>query len=138
MIIGPNFMDFVGVFLMTQFHGVLLLSLNIIKSIIFVDIVLLLYNFFLQTVSATVGFFIGFTLGILILVLSGAVFLWLYGSFWTTTLFVFLGGGVSSIFLRVLIIWFLNSSLLELKNFLFFIFYYLRILYLRFGICLEP
>ncbi|KAJ7955270.1 DnaJ [Quillaja saponaria] len=42
--------------------------------------------------AALVGYSIGFTLAILVVVVSGIVSLWFYGSFWTTSLFIFLGG----------------------------------------------
>lgn len=42
--------------------------------------------------AALIGVFGGFTLGILVLAISGTIFLWLYGSFWTTLLVIFLGG----------------------------------------------
>ncbi|PON93134.1 Terminal organelle assembly protein [Trema orientale] len=42
--------------------------------------------------AALIGVFVGFTLGILVAAVSGTVFLWLYGSFWTTVLVIFLGG----------------------------------------------
>ncbi|XP_062108847.1 uncharacterized protein LOC133819581 [Humulus lupulus] len=44
------------------------------------------------TLAALIGLFVGFTLGILVAAISGAIFLWLYGSFWTTVLVIFLGG----------------------------------------------
>lgn len=37
-------------------------------------------------------FFLGFSIGILLTVISGIVFLWLYGSFWITGLVIFAGG----------------------------------------------
>ncbi|XP_038703755.1 uncharacterized protein LOC119999968 isoform X2 [Tripterygium wilfordii] len=43
-------------------------------------------------IYAFVGLFVGLTLGILIVAISGTVFLWFYGSFWTTSLVIFLGG----------------------------------------------
>ncbi|XP_038720703.1 uncharacterized protein LOC120013105 isoform X2 [Tripterygium wilfordii] len=43
-------------------------------------------------ISAFVTLFVGLTLGILIIGISGTVFLWFYGSFWTTALVIFLGG----------------------------------------------
>lgn len=43
-------------------------------------------------VAALVGVFVGFTLAILFVAISGTVLLWFYGSFWTTVLFIFLGG----------------------------------------------
>ncbi|KAD5508978.1 hypothetical protein E3N88_16681 [Mikania micrantha] len=41
---------------------------------------------------ALVALFAGFTLGLLLLAISGIVFLWLYGSFWTTLLVLVIGG----------------------------------------------
>ncbi|KAG2721254.1 hypothetical protein I3760_02G072900 [Carya illinoinensis] len=43
-------------------------------------------------VAALIGVFAGFTLAILTVAVSGTVFLWFYGSFWTTALVIFLGG----------------------------------------------
>ncbi|KAJ0035230.1 hypothetical protein Pint_24292 [Pistacia integerrima] len=43
-------------------------------------------------IPALVAFFIGFTLAIIVVALLGTVFLWFYGSFWTTVLVIFLGG----------------------------------------------
>ncbi|XP_044499926.1 uncharacterized protein LOC123221220 [Mangifera indica] len=43
-------------------------------------------------IAALVAFFIGFTVAIIVVALSGAVFLWFYGSFWTTVFIIFLGG----------------------------------------------
>ncbi|KAK0607401.1 hypothetical protein LWI29_014346 [Acer saccharum] len=43
-------------------------------------------------IGALMAVFIGFTLVIIVLAISGIVFLWFYGSFWTTMLVVFLGG----------------------------------------------
>lgn len=45
-----------------------------------------------QVSAALVGVFIGFMLAILLVALSGALFLWLYGSFWTTVLVIVIGG----------------------------------------------
>ncbi|XP_065863869.1 uncharacterized protein [Euphorbia lathyris] len=45
-------------------------------------------------VAGFTGVFIGITLGLLVSAISGTVFLWLYGSFWTT-LFVIIIGGAS-------------------------------------------
>ncbi|XP_015867831.3 uncharacterized protein LOC107405311 [Ziziphus jujuba] len=42
--------------------------------------------------AAIIGAFVGFTLAILVVAISGSLFLWLYGSFWTTLLVIFLGG----------------------------------------------
>uniref|UniRef100_A0A803Q4P1 J domain-containing protein n=1 Tax=Cannabis sativa TaxID=3483 RepID=A0A803Q4P1_CANSA len=42
--------------------------------------------------AALIGLFVGFTLGILVAAISGAIFLWLYGSFWTTVFVIVLGG----------------------------------------------
>ncbi|WCJ23258.1 Chaperone DnaJ-domain superfamily protein [Euphorbia peplus] len=43
-------------------------------------------------IAAFVGLFIGITLGLLLFAISGAVFLWLYGSFWTTLSVIIIGG----------------------------------------------
>lgn len=43
-------------------------------------------------VAAAVGFFIGFLPAILLTGLFGTLFLWFYGSFWTTGLIILLGG----------------------------------------------
>lgn len=45
-----------------------------------------------QAVSALAGVVVGFSLAIFAIVISATVFLWFYGSFWTTALVVFLGG----------------------------------------------
>ncbi|XP_054791250.1 uncharacterized protein LOC129296692 [Prosopis cineraria] len=42
--------------------------------------------------AALIGFFVGLTLAILVVAILGVVFLWIYGSFWTTATFIFLGG----------------------------------------------
>ncbi|KAL5541483.1 hypothetical protein UlMin_009193 [Ulmus minor] len=42
--------------------------------------------------AALIGVFVGLTLAILVVAISGALFLWLYGSFWTTLSVIFLGG----------------------------------------------
>ncbi|XP_051127911.1 uncharacterized protein LOC127249239 [Andrographis paniculata] len=43
-------------------------------------------------VAAAVGFFLGFLPAFLLIGLVGMLFLWFYGSFWTTGLIIFLGG----------------------------------------------
>ncbi|XP_044486649.1 uncharacterized protein LOC123211806 isoform X2 [Mangifera indica] len=43
-------------------------------------------------ICALVAFFSGFTLAIMVVALLGTVYLWIYGSFWTTVLVIFLGG----------------------------------------------
>ncbi|KAL4579227.1 hypothetical protein LXL04_015365 [Taraxacum kok-saghyz] len=43
-------------------------------------------------IVALVAVFVGFTIGLLLLAVSGIVFLWLYGSFWTTLLVLLFGG----------------------------------------------
>jgi hypothetical protein len=45
-----------------------------------------------QALAVLVGVFVGFTLAILFVAISGAVLLWFFGSFWTTVLVIFLGG----------------------------------------------
>lgn len=42
--------------------------------------------------SSLIGIFFGFTLASLVIVISGTVSLWLYGSFWTTVLIIFTAG----------------------------------------------
>ncbi|CAJ1963122.1 unnamed protein product [Sphenostylis stenocarpa] len=42
--------------------------------------------------AALIGFFLGFMLAILVVAIIGVVTLWFYGSFWTTALFIILGG----------------------------------------------
>ncbi|CAF2011152.1 hypothetical protein Bca4012_079030 [Brassica carinata] len=42
--------------------------------------------------TVLVSLFIGFVVGSITLAISSLVFLWLYGSFWTTLMFLFLGG----------------------------------------------
>lgn len=47
------------------------------------------------TVGAIIGLvalFVGFTIGLLLLAVSGILFLWLYGSFWTTLAVLIVGG----------------------------------------------
>lgn len=46
----------------------------------------------ITAISAMVAMFIGLALGILILVIFAAISLWLYGSFWMTSLIIFVGG----------------------------------------------
>ncbi|KAJ8767314.1 hypothetical protein K2173_017358 [Erythroxylum novogranatense] len=48
--------------------------------------------FIAVAIAAFVGVFIGFTLGFLVNIISGAAFLWLYGSFWTTAIVILMGG----------------------------------------------
>ncbi|EEF43135.1 dnaJ homolog subfamily C member 14 [Ricinus communis] len=43
-------------------------------------------------IAACVGVIIGLTLGLLVVAFSGIVFLWLYGSFWTTMFVIIIGG----------------------------------------------
>ncbi|KAJ6432109.1 hypothetical protein OIU84_019379 [Salix udensis] len=43
-------------------------------------------------IAAFVGVFIGLILGLLIVAISGLVFLWLYGSFWTTVFVIIISG----------------------------------------------
>nr|XP_043607283.1 uncharacterized protein LOC122579226 [Erigeron canadensis] len=50
-------------------------------------------------IVALVALFVGFTIGLLLLAISGIVFLWMYGSFWTT-LIVFSLSGATFIFSR--------------------------------------
>ncbi|KAE8703711.1 glutamic acid-rich protein-like [Hibiscus syriacus] len=46
----------------------------------------------LLVIAAMTVVFIGFTLAMLVVAVFGSIFLWLYGSFWTTLLVIFLGG----------------------------------------------
>lgn len=48
--------------------------------------------FVVQALAALVGVFIGITLGFLALAIGGTVFLWIYGSFWTTMMIIAIGG----------------------------------------------
>ncbi|KAL0433899.1 UNVERIFIED_CONTAM: hypothetical protein Slati_2724200 [Sesamum latifolium] len=43
-------------------------------------------------IAAAIGKFLGFTFAVLLIGFAGIVFLWFYGSFWTTGLIIFLGG----------------------------------------------
>ncbi|OMO53449.1 hypothetical protein CCACVL1_28629 [Corchorus capsularis] len=43
-------------------------------------------------VAAVTAFFVGFTLAMLVVASFGIIFLWFYGSIWTTLLVIFLGG----------------------------------------------
>ncbi|CAL1397491.1 unnamed protein product [Linum trigynum] len=43
-------------------------------------------------IAAAVGVFIGFTLGILVVAISATIFLWCYGSFWTTACIAVISG----------------------------------------------
>ncbi|KAF8401285.1 hypothetical protein HHK36_012218 [Tetracentron sinense] len=45
-----------------------------------------------MALAAVVGFFIGFILSFFVIAIFATVFLWLYGSFWTTGLVIFVGG----------------------------------------------
>ncbi|KAI3469255.1 hypothetical protein Pfo_025918 [Paulownia fortunei] len=47
---------------------------------------------FTLAVAAAVGLFLGFTLAVVLTGMTGIIFLWFYGSFWTTGLIIFLGG----------------------------------------------
>ncbi|CAH2044604.1 unnamed protein product [Thlaspi arvense] len=46
----------------------------------------------MSVVTVLVALFIGFVVGSITLAISGLVLLWIYGSFWTTLLFLFFGG----------------------------------------------
>ncbi|XP_038991611.1 uncharacterized protein LOC120114899 [Hibiscus syriacus] len=46
----------------------------------------------LLAIAALTAVFIGFTLTMLVVAVFGSIFLWFYGSFWTTLLVIFLGG----------------------------------------------
>ncbi|KAL0290245.1 UNVERIFIED_CONTAM: Chaperone protein DnaJ 2 [Sesamum angustifolium] len=43
-------------------------------------------------IAAAIGKFLGFTFAVLLIGFAGILFLWFYGSFWTTGLIIFLGG----------------------------------------------
>ncbi|XP_022760723.1 uncharacterized protein LOC111306949 [Durio zibethinus] len=43
-------------------------------------------------IAALTAVFVGFTLAMLVVTVFGTIFLWFYGSFWTTLLVIFLGG----------------------------------------------
>ncbi|XVF62407.1 hypothetical protein PTKIN_Ptkin09bG0005200 [Pterospermum kingtungense] len=43
-------------------------------------------------IAALTAVFVGFTLAMLVVAIFGTIFLWFYGSFWTTLLVIFLGG----------------------------------------------
>ncbi|KAK6930318.1 Cleavage inducing molecular chaperone, Jiv [Dillenia turbinata] len=43
-------------------------------------------------IASLIGVFAGFLLAVLVTAISASVFLWMYGSFWATGLFIFLGG----------------------------------------------
>ncbi|KAH6831822.1 hypothetical protein C2S53_008315 [Perilla frutescens var. hirtella] len=47
---------------------------------------------FTLAIVAAVGLFLGFTLAIVLTGIIGIIFLWFYGSFWTTGFIIFLGG----------------------------------------------
>ncbi|XAR56964.1 hypothetical protein NMG60_11024945 [Bertholletia excelsa] len=52
-----------------------------------------IFKFFMVlVVTALMGFLVGFTIAILLTAVSGIVFLWFYGSFWTTTFIICSGG----------------------------------------------
>lgn len=55
---------------------------------------LICISWILQAASAAVGLFLGFTLAVVLTGVAGIAFLWIYGSFWTTGLIIFLGGDV--------------------------------------------
>ncbi|KAK7303650.1 hypothetical protein RJT34_14562 [Clitoria ternatea] len=44
------------------------------------------------SLAALIGFFLGLMLAILVVAILGVLTLWFYGSFWTTTFFIILGG----------------------------------------------
>ncbi|KAL0433903.1 UNVERIFIED_CONTAM: hypothetical protein Slati_2724600 [Sesamum latifolium] len=46
----------------------------------------------MQIIAAAIEKFLGFTFAVLLIGFAGIVFLWFYGSFWTTGLIIFLGG----------------------------------------------
>ncbi|WZZ36701.1 hypothetical protein YC2023_020102 [Brassica napus] len=48
-------------------------------------------HMYLQVATVLVSLFIGFVVGFITVAISSLVLLWLYGSFWTTLLFLFSG-----------------------------------------------
>lgn len=48
--------------------------------------------FALVAIAALMGLFVNLTIAVLLTAVSGVAFLWLYGSFWTTALFIFFAG----------------------------------------------
>ena len=49
------------------------------------------FNIF-QALSAFTGIVAGFTIAVILIALSGTVLLWMYGSFWTTSIIALCGG----------------------------------------------
>lgn len=66
----------------------------------------------IQGIAALVGFLVGFIIAILFIGISGIALLWLYGSFWTTALIVFLGGDLLDLSLSMISNTFLSCSLI--------------------------
>ncbi|KAI9123185.1 hypothetical protein K1719_006074 [Acacia pycnantha] len=74
-----------------QFGNImLLLSMFCIFSVI--GMIGMLKFIVILGLAALIGFFLGLTLAILVVAILGIVFLWIYGSFWTTATVIFLGG----------------------------------------------
>ncbi len=82
---------FVDCFYSCHFQGVCVKCLAYLLYLSY-SYVLILTVMITQALAALIGVFVGFTLGILVVAISGTVLLWLYGSFWTTVLVIFLGG----------------------------------------------
>ncbi|KAF2312711.1 hypothetical protein GH714_039728 [Hevea brasiliensis] len=66
-------------------------NIMLLLSMIWLDCTLKRF-LIVMAIAAFVGVFIGLTLGLLVVAISGTVFLWLYGSFWTTIFFIIIGG----------------------------------------------
>ena len=77
------------------------MPLHFVLSINNFPFISLLIFYVMQVISAMVGAFIGLVLGILILAIFAAISLWLYGSFWTTSLIIFIGGYFSYLLLEL-------------------------------------
>lgn len=45
-----------------------------------------------QAIAALTAVFVGLTVAMLVVAVFGTIFLWFYGSFWTTLMVIFLGG----------------------------------------------
>jgi len=46
----------------------------------------------LQGIAILIGVLVGFIISLLAIAVSGAIFLWAYGSFWTTSIVIFSAG----------------------------------------------
>lgn len=52
----------------------------------------------MQAAAAVVGVLVGFVIALLLIAITGGVFLWLYGAFWTTSAVILLAGDSSQPF----------------------------------------